>query len=94
MFQLTSAGVFESGEAVEGGAAGKAVVLRTGDASAALTVLYKVQGSAQSGVEYKPVSGSVTIPAGAASAKLKLKPIDNTLVTGTLVAKIKVLDND
>ena len=78
------------GDAVEGGAAGKAAVQRTGDTSAALTVLYKVVGSAKSGVEYKPLTGSVTIPAGASKAKVKIKPINNDLVTDTLVAKIKL----
>ena len=79
-----------SGDTVEGGSAGKAFVQRTGDTSAALTVLYKVQGSAQADVEYKAVSDAVTIPAGATKAKIKIKPIDNNLVTGTLVAKIKL----
>ena len=82
--------VVGNGEAVEGGAAGKAFVQRTGDASAALTVFYKVRGSAQSGVEYKPVTGSVTIPAGATKAKIKIKPLDNPTNEGTLVAKIKL----
>lgn len=79
-----------NGEAIEGGAAGKAMVERTGDTASALTVFYKVAGSAKSGAEYQPVSGSVTIPAGSSKAKIKIKPIDNLLVTGTLVAKIKL----
>ncbi len=79
-----------SGDAAEGGSAGKVFVERTGDTSAALTVFYKVQGSAQAGVEYKPLQGVVTIPAGAFKAAVKIKPIDNTLVTGTLVAKVKL----
>ena len=69
---------------------GKVFVERTGDMSTALTVFYKVVGSAKSGVEYKPVSGSVIIPAGASKAKVKIKPIDNQINEGTLVAKIKL----
>ena len=84
---VTTAG---DGDAVEGGEAGKAAVHRTGDTSAALTVYYKVAGGAQAGVDYKALTGSVTIPAGAAQAKVKIKPIDNTAVDGTRVAKIKL----
>ena len=78
------------GDAVEGGEAGKAVVHRMGDITAALTVHYKVTGAAEAGTDYKALSGIVTIPAGAAQAKVKIKPIDNTTVDGTRVAKIKL----
>ena len=78
------------GEAVEGGERGKAVVYRTGDTSAALDVNYKVKGSAKAGVNYQPVTGVVTIPAGASKAKIKIKPIDNMTDDGTLVAKIRL----
>ena len=79
-------------QAVEGGENGKAFVMRTGgDTGTALTVLYKVTGTAASGVDYKPMSGTVTIPAGAARAKLKVKPIDNTTVDGTRMVKLKLL---
>lgn len=80
-----------SGMAVEGGAAGKILVKRTGATSTALTVHYKVQGSAKAGVDYKPLAGTVTIPAGAAQAKIKVKPLDDEAVAGTRVAKIRLL---
>lgn len=79
------------GFAREGGENGKVAVRRTGDFSTALTVRYKVAGSAKSGVDYKPVTGTVTIPVGAAQAKVKIKPIDNKTVDGTRVAKVKLL---
>ena len=44
------------------------------DLSATVTVNYKAKGSAVSGVDYKALSGTLTIPAGSASAKLKIKP--------------------
>ena len=78
------------GQAVEGGEVGKVKVVRTGDTSAALTVHYKLTGAAKGGVYYKTLSGSVTIPAGATQAKIKVKPIDNTTMDGTRVAKIKL----
>ena len=79
------------GMAVEGGEVGKVIVQRSGDLSAALTVRYKVKGSAVSGVDYKALGGSVTIPAGAAKAKIKIKPIDNATADGTRLAKVKLL---
>ena len=63
---------------------------RTGNTSTALTLFYKVQGSAKSGVNYKAVTDAVTIPAGASKAKVKIKPIDDLTDHGTLVAKIKL----
>ncbi len=69
---------------------GKVKVVRTGDTSAALTVHYKLAGTAKGGVDYKTLGGSVTIPAGAAQAKIKIKPIDNTAHDGTRVIKLKL----
>ena len=81
-----------NGAAVAGGSPAKVLVQRTGsDTTSALTVLYKVKGSAKSGVDYKPVSGTVTIPAGVTQIKLKLKSLDDPVVDGTLVAKVKLL---
>ena len=80
-----------SGVVMEGGAKGVVVFTRTGDTGAPLTVRYKATGSAQAGVDYKPLSGTVTIPAGAAKAKLKLKPLDDEAFDGTRVAKLKLL---
>ena len=77
------------GRAVEGGENGKFTVRRTGDTSAALTVSYKAKGSAVKGVDYQTLSGTVTIPAGSVKAKIKVKPIDNTVVNSS-VRKVKV----
>ncbi len=84
---MTTAG---DGDAVEGGETGKVAVHRTGDTTAALTVHYKVAGAAMAGADYKALSGTVTIPAGAAQAKIKIKPIDNAAVDGTRVVKLKL----
>ena len=70
---------------------GKVAVRRTGNLTAALTVAYKIKGAATAGVDFKPVTGTLVIPAGAAQAKLKLKPLHNPLNTGTLKAKIVIL---
>ncbi len=80
-----------SGLVEEGGPAGKVVVQRTGDLSVALTVRYKVQGSAKLGVDYKPLTGTAIIPAGSAQVKVKIKPLDDTAIDGTRVVKVKLL---
>jgi len=58
---------------------GTFIVARTGAASAPLTVSYTVAGTATSGSDYAPLSGSVTIPAGAPSATIVLTVLDDTL---------------
>ena len=77
--------------AMEGGANGVIVVTRTGDTSTALTVNYKVKGTALAGVDYKKLSGVVTIPVGAVKAKIKIKPVIGAVINGTLKVKILVL---
>ena len=86
-----TAAIAGDGLAVEGIGAGKVVVTRAGDMSTALTVRYKVGGTALSGTDYKPVTGTVTIPAGSAQAKVKIKPIATATGNGTFVAKLKLL---
>ena len=81
-----------AGAAVEGGANGIVVVTRTGgDISSPLTVSYKAKGAAKAGVDYKALPGTVTIPAGAAKAKIKIKPINGSPNAGTLKLKLVLL---
>ena len=89
---VVTVAVSGDGLAVEGGENGKVAVQRTGDLSAALTVNYKVKGDIVVGEDIKAgsVTGTVVIPAGAAQAKIKIKPIDDMKVEGTRVVKIKL----
>ena len=81
-----------TGEAVEGGANGVVIVTRAStDNSAPLTVSYKVKGAAVAGVDYKKLPGTVTIPAGASKAKIKLKPIKDSPNSSTLKVKFVLL---
>ena len=80
-----------SGEAVEGGSNGVVIVSRTGDTSAPLVVAYKTKGSAQAGVDYKPLAGTVTIPAGSVKAKIKIKPLAGLSGAGNLKVKLLLL---
>ena len=57
------------GMAVEGGEKGKVFVQRTGDLSVALTVRYKVKGTAQPGVDYKTFERQRDDPGGGREGK-------------------------
>lgn len=76
------------GISVEGGKEGVAFITRTEDVSTPLKVNYKAKGAAKPGVDYKKLSGSITIPAGATKAKIKIKPIDGSPNAGTLKIKL------
>jgi hypothetical protein len=52
-------------------------VSRSGSAAAPLTVNYTVSGTATSGADYSPLSGSVTIPIGAPSATVTVTPVND-----------------
>ena len=78
------------GTAVSGGEAGKITLRRSGDTSTALTVRYAVGGTARSGIDYKSLDDTATIPAGAAQVKIKIKPIENSTAGGTRIAKVKL----
>jgi PKD repeat protein len=62
---------------------GTFTVSRTGSTAAALTVKYALTGTAVNGTDYDSLSGSVTIPAGASSATVTVRPIDDTAVEGS-----------
>jgi VCBS repeat-containing protein len=57
---------------------GQFTVTRTGDASSALTVAYAIAGSAENGVDYQALSGTVVIPTGQASATIDVTPLDDS----------------
>src|SRR5262245_8323418 len=65
-------------------------VRRTGGTNSALTVFYQLSGSASNGVDYQNLSGTVTIPVGAASAPIVVTPIDDDKAEGTerVVARV------
>jgi hypothetical protein len=67
-------------------------VARSGDTAAPLKVRYSVAGTATPGDDYAPLSGSVTIPAGASSATIMVEPIDDTAKEGaeTLIVSLNI----
>src|SRR2546422_3708868 len=58
-------------------------VSRTGATEASLTVYYQLSGTARNGADYQELPLSTTIPAGAVSAPITIKPINDSLVEGT-----------
>ena len=68
--------------ATEGGGAGQFLVRRTGSTAAPLTVSYTVGGTATAVSDYAALSrtGTVVIPAGASSAAITVRPINDTAV--------------
>jgi RHS repeat-associated protein len=52
---------------------------RNGSIASALTVNYSISGSATSGSDYTPLTGSIVIPANAVSATATITPLDDAL---------------
>jgi len=63
-----------------GTTAGEFTLTRSGDPLFALTVNFGVSGSATNGLDYPPLLGTATIPAGATSVKIPLQPFPDTAV--------------
>ena len=66
----------------EAGDAGSFTVVRTGDTSQSLDVPYTVSGAATAGSDYQALSGTATIPAGASSAVITLRPLADSASEG------------
>ncbi len=66
--------------ATEAGAAGQFLVRRTGSTAASLTVSYAMSGTAIAGSDYAALPQTVVIPAGASSAAIAVRPINDTAV--------------
>jgi N-acetylneuraminic acid mutarotase len=62
---------------------GSFIVSRTGDTTQPLTVNYTLGGSATAGTDYAPLSGAVTIPAGATSATVNVDVLDDPAPEGS-----------
>lgn len=62
--------------------AGTFTFSRTGDVSNSLIVDYTVSGSADNGVDYNNLSGTVTIPATQSSVDVVITPVDDPAVDG------------
>ena len=59
---------------------GNFTVTRTGGTTSPLTINYSVSGTAGNGVDYKPLTGTLTIPTGSATGTISVIPIDDNIV--------------
>ena len=55
-----------------GDGAASFTLVRAGDASQPLTVVYRIKGSAVAGTDYLPLTGRKTMKAGKASVKIRV----------------------
>jgi hypothetical protein len=72
---------------------GRFTVRRTGPTTAALTVRYTMAGTATQATDYRSLSGSVTIPAGAALATVIVTPVNDSLKEGPETVVIRLAAN-
>ena len=70
---------------------GEFTFTRGGDTTSAVNVVYSLGGSAVNGFTYAPLLGTITLPAGATSAKLAVTPNPALLATGVQTAVLTVL---
>jgi predicted Ser/Thr protein kinase len=73
---------------------GTFTISRSGDKHAPLTVTYQINGSAKNGVDYKKIPKSETIPAGQASTKIVIVPVDNDDASGKRHVRLTLLPSD
>lgn len=74
-------------------APGVFTVQRNGDLSSALVVNYGVGGTAVAGTDYNPLRGSLTIPAGQASAAVEVKPLSSAVLNGNQTVTIYITNS-
>ena len=70
------------------------VVRSGGDLSQSATVTYAIEGTAENGVDYETLSGTVVIPAGQTDATISIEAIDDTLIEGDETVKITLQNSD
>jgi subtilisin family serine protease len=56
-----------------------------------VVINYTMAGTAKNGIDYSPLSGSVTIPVARSSAVVTIRPIDDKLVEGVETVRLNVL---
>jgi parallel beta-helix repeat protein len=81
----TDASATESGPTT-----GTFTISRTGGTTSSLTVNYSLSGTAANGSDYQSLSGTASIPVGAAWATVTVTPIDDTLVEGNETVTLTV----
>jgi hypothetical protein len=85
--QTVTLAASDSSADTSGSNPGAFMVTRTGDMSQALTVNYAVSGTAQNGIDYQGLPGSVTLPAYVSSVPVAVmpNPVVSSASTSTVV---------
>jgi hypothetical protein len=82
--------IFPTRGAAKPSTPGTFTVKRDGDLTDNLVVFYTVSGTAVAGTDYVPLTNSVTLPAGAASADITLTPLHNNSLTGDVSVTVSL----
>jgi len=90
---LATISIAANGPASEPSTSSSLTVTRTGATDSALTVSYSVGGTAINGTDYQSLSGSVTIPAGAATVSIVVAPHDDNLPESDETVSLTILPN-
>src|ERR1041385_445347 len=69
---------------------GTFTLFRDGPTNNAITVFYFIGGTASNGVDYATIPPTTTIPAGARTADITIKPIDDNVVEGTELVNLRL----
>ncbi|MBL9135323.1 MAG: PKD domain-containing protein, partial [Verrucomicrobiales bacterium] len=77
----------------EGAPSGRVSFQRTGDLGEPLEVDYLLGGTAKVGIDYAPLEGRVTIPAGASAVAIMVYPIDDASIEGEETLEVTVGDS-
>lgn len=72
---------------------GQFTFTRTGDLTKALTAYYSVTGTATNGQDYDILTGSVNFAVGASTARINIRPIDDTLFEGNESVTLTLVNN-
>jgi len=73
--------------------AGEFTFTRTGETSNPIAIQYALSGIAANGADYQNIANQVTIPSGAGSVTLAIKPIDDTLQESSEVVILTISSN-
>ena len=65
-----------------------------GDITQAISVNYRVEGTAENGIDYENLDGVVIIPAGETEAEIPLSPVDDALVEGEETVIVTLTDGE
>lgn len=68
-------------------------ITRTGDNTSAVTVIYRMTGTAENGLDYTSVAESAVIPAGANTATITITPLADTAYERDETVVLSIMEN-